>query len=77
MSITFQTDVFLAFAKSFIFRFWISSENFSISLFGSNGVTEDERNLGSETYFVNDGGTLSEVVYGSGQYAGSRFSQQK
>ena len=53
------------------------NRHFTVSMFGSNGITEDERNIGSETYFVNEGGTLSEVVYGSGQYAFGRFQQQK
>lgn len=84
--ITADTDVTGGIANTVIYNFILQAtksdntkfnRHFSISLFGSNGVTEDERNLGSETYFVNDGGTLSEVVYGSGQYAGSRFSQQK
>jgi hypothetical protein len=43
------------------------------SLFGGSEITEEERTAGNETYFVNDGDTLSEVVYGSGQYAGRQL----
>ena len=49
------------------------NRHFSVSLFGGSEITEDERTAGNETYFVNDGGTLSEVVYGSGQYAGRQL----
>lgn len=85
-NITADTSVTSGIANTVIYNFILQAtksdntkfnRHFSVSLFGSNGVTEDERNLGSETYFVNDGGTLNEVVYGSGQYAGQRHSQQK
>tara|TARA_B100000900_G_scaffold85150_1_gene68918 strand:+ start:1109 stop:2800 length:1692 start_codon:yes stop_codon:yes gene_type:complete len=84
--ITADTSVTSGMSNTTIYNFILTAtkndntkynRHFTVSLFGSNGVTEDERNIGSETYFVNDGGTLSEVVYGSGQYAGQRHSQQK
>ena len=84
--ITADTSVTGSMSNTTIYNFILTAtkndntkynRHFTVSLFGSNGVTEDERNIGSETYFVNDGGTLSEVVYGSGQYAGQRYEQQK
>ena len=85
-NITANTSVTGALSNTVIYNFILQAtkndntkfnRHFTVSMFGSNGITEDERNIGSETYFVNEGGTLSEVVYGSGQYAFNRFSQQK
>lgn len=85
-NITANTSVTGALSNTVIYNFILQAtkndntkfnRHFTVSMFGSNGITEDERNIGSETYFVNEGGTLSEVVYGSGQYAFNRFSSQK
>ncbi len=85
-NITANTSVTGALSNTVIYNFILQAtkndntkfnRHFTVSMFGSNGITEDERNIGSETYFVNEGGTLSEVVYGSGQYAFGRFQQQK
>jgi len=77
-NITANTSVTGVMSNTTIYNFILTAtksdntkynRHFSVSLFGGSEVSEDERNLGSETYFVNDGGTLSEVVYGSGQYS--------
>jgi|TARA_B100001093_G_scaffold214698_1_gene206000 hypothetical protein len=77
-NITANTSVTGGMSNTTIYNFILTAtksdntkynRHFSVSLFGGSEVSEDERNLGSETYFVNDGGTLSEVVYGSGQYS--------
>ena len=77
-NITANTSVTGGMSNTTIYNFILTAtksdntkynRHFSVSLFGGSEVTESERNLGSETYFVNDGGTLSEVVYGSGQYS--------
>ncbi len=85
-NITANTSVTGTMSNTTIYNFILTAtksdntkynRHFSVSLFGGSEITEDERTAGNETYFVNDGGTLSEVVYGSGQYAGQRHSQQK
>ncbi len=81
-NITADTSVTGSMSNTTIYNFILTAtksdstkynRHFSVSLFGSEGITEDERSSGTETYYVNDGGTLSEVVYGAGTYG---FSQQ-
>ena len=85
-NITANTSITGAMSNTTIYNFILQAtkndntkynRHFSVSLFGGSSISEEERVLGNETYFVNDGGTLSEVVYGSGQYAGQRFSNLK
>ena len=81
-NITANTSVTGSMSNTTIYNFILTAtksdntkynRHFSISLFGGSEITEAERTAGNETYFVNDGGTLSEVVYGSGQYAGRQL----
>jgi len=81
-NITADTSVTGTMSNTTIYNFILTAtkndntkynRHFSVSLFGGSEITEDERTAGNETYFVNDGGTLSEVVYGSGQYAGRQL----
>ena len=76
-NITANTSVTGSMSNTTIYNFILTAtkndntkynRHFSVSLFGGTEVTESERNMGNETYFVNDGGTLSEVVYGSTQH---------
>lgn len=77
-NITANTSVTGGMSNTTIYNFILTAtkndntkynRHFSVSLFGGSEISESERNMGNETYFVNDGGTLSEVVYGSGQYS--------
>lgn len=81
-NITANTSVTGSMSNTTIYNFILTAtksdntkynRHFSVSLFGGSEITEAERTSGNETYFVNDGGTLSEVVYGSGQYAGRQL----
>jgi len=81
-NITANTSVTGSMSNTTIYNFILTAtksdntkynRHFSVSLFGGSEITEAERTAGNETYFVNDGGTLSEVVYGSGQYAGRQL----
>ena len=84
-NITANTSVTGSMSNTTIYNFILTAtkndntkynRHFSVSLFGSEGITEAERESGTETYFVNEDGALSEVVYGAGSYGGQRFSEK-
>jgi hypothetical protein len=80
-NITANTSVTGSMSNTTIYNFILTAtkndntkynRHFSVSLFGSEGITEAERESGTETYFINEDGTLSEVVYGAGSYGGQQ-----
>jgi len=80
-NITANTSVTGSMSNTTIYNFILTAtkndntkynRHFSVSLFGSEGITEAERESGTETYFINEDGTLSEVVYGAGSYGGQK-----
>ena len=84
-NITADTSVTGSMSNTTIYNFILTAtkndntkynRHFSVSLFGSEGITDEERESGKETYFVNEDGSLSEVVYGAGSYGGQRFSEK-
>ena len=84
-NITADTSVTGSMSNTTIFNFILTAtkndntkynRHFSVSLFGSEGITDAEREAGRETYFVNEDGALSEVVYGAGSYGGQRYAEK-
>jgi len=84
-NITANTSVTGSMSNTTIYNFILTAtkndntkynRHFSVSLFGSEGITDAERESGTETYFVNEDGTLSEVVYGAGSYGGQRYAEK-
>ena len=66
-NITANTSVTGSMSNTTIYNFILTAtkndntkynRHFSVSLFGGSFYPESERNMGNETYFVNDGGSV-------------------